>query len=290
VAAANVAPAYLTFSSQVLNSASSFGTITLTNSGSENLSVSGVSVTGEFAQTNNCGATLAPAAVCTVNVTFKPTALGSRTGTLSITDNAPQSPQVVTLGGMGVNAGQLVDSPTAMSFGTVAVGQSSSQVLTITNTGGQSVTVNSVSTSGAGVGLTGISTPLTISPNESSTFGVTFDPSSTGTVNGAVYLKNDGLNSSLAIPVTGTGGAAPSHLVVLSWNASDSTAVGYNAYRATAPGGPYTKLTSAVVLQTNYTDNAVQAGKSYFYVVTALGAEMEESAYSVEVKASVPTP
>jgi len=289
-ASANVAPAYLTFSNQVLNSTSSFGTVTLTNSGSENLSISGVGVTGEFAQTNNCGATLAPAAVCTVNVTFNPAALGRRTGTLSITDNAPQSPQVITLSGTGVTAGQLVDSPTAVSFGTVAAGQSSSRVLTVTNTGGQSVTVSSVSTSGAGVSVTGILTPLTLEPNQSSTFSVTFSPASIGSVNGTVYLKNDGLNSSLAIPVTGTGGATLSHLVALSWNASDPTAVGYNAYRATASGGPYSKLTSAAVSQTSYIDDAVQAGKSYFYVVTAVGTDMQESAYSQEAQASVPTP
>jgi hypothetical protein len=225
-----------------------------------------------------------------VNVTFNPTVAGTRAGTLSFADNVPQSPQVVALSGTGVTAGQLVDSPTSISFGTVTIGQISSQSLTISNPGGQNVSVTSVSTGGAGFGLGGISTPLILAPNQSSTFSVTFEPSSIGSVSGTVYLTNDSITPSVAIPVTGTGAAAPSHQVTLNWGASTSQVIGYNAYRGMVTGGPYTKLTSSPMSQTSYIDQNVQAGDTYFYVVTAVGPDMLESAFSREAKATVPTP
>lgn len=186
--------------------------------------------------------------------------------------------------------GNLVDSPTSVSFGTVMVGQASSQALTITNTGGENVIVTAVSTNGAGVGLSGISTPLTLAPNQSSTFNVTFNPTSSGSVSGAVYLTNNGSTASVTIPVTGTGATAPTHQVVLGWSASSSQVIGYYPYRGTVTGGPYTKLLSSPTSQTSYIDLNVQAGDTYFYVVTSVGADMVESTFSNEAKASVPTP
>jgi hypothetical protein len=75
--------------------------VTITNSGNAALTVSSVAVTGDFAQTNTCNASVAAGGTCTIMVTFTPTAAGTRTGTLSITDNATGSPQSVTLTGTG---------------------------------------------------------------------------------------------------------------------------------------------------------------------------------------------
>jgi len=85
----------------------------------------------------------------------------------------------------------------------------------------------------------------------------------------------------------------PTHYVVLSWTASGTAGVtGYNVYRGTTRGGPYsTKLNSSLVTETTYTDNAVQAGGTYFYVVTAVASDgVTESAYSDEASATVPSP
>jgi trimeric autotransporter adhesin len=78
--------------------------VTLQNTGSNDLSISSIVATGDFAQTNNCptgSTTVAPSVSCTISVTFTPTKTGLRKGTLSITDNAPKSPQKVTLSGTG---------------------------------------------------------------------------------------------------------------------------------------------------------------------------------------------
>jgi hypothetical protein len=103
VTGATVAPSSLTFAGQLVGSTSSAQIITLTNPGQLGLQISHVQASGDFSETNNCGTSLAPSASCTVNVTFAPTASGSRTGILTITDNAPDSPQTVALSGTGEN-------------------------------------------------------------------------------------------------------------------------------------------------------------------------------------------
>jgi len=288
--AASVSPASYTFASQVLNSTSALGSVTLTNTGNASLTLTGVSVTGDFAQTNNCGSTLAASASCTVDLTFTPTVVGSRAGTLTFGDNAASNSQSVQLFGTGVNAGSLTESPSSLSFGNVVVGVTSSKTVTITNTGGQSVTVTSLSSTGVGFEVSGISTPLTIAPSQSSTLDISFDPSATGSASGTIILANNSSTSSITIPVSGVGTAAPSHEVVLQWDASNSEVIGYETYRGTISGGPYTRLSSSPSAQAGYTDSSVQAGSTYYYVVTSVGTDMVESAYSNEATATVPTP
>jgi fibronectin type 3 domain-containing protein len=63
---------------------------------------------------------------------------------------------------------------------------------------------------------------------------------------------------------------------------------GYNAYASTVSGGPFVKMTSTPLSSPNFTDNSVQSDRTYYYVVTALNASDQESAYSSEVTAIVP--
>jgi hypothetical protein len=103
-AAASVSPATLAFENQTVQTASAAQTVTLTNMGTASLTVSNVTASGDFTQTNTCGSSVAAGASCTIAVTFTPTAAGPRTGTLSLADNAPNSPQTVGLTGSGVSA------------------------------------------------------------------------------------------------------------------------------------------------------------------------------------------
>src|SRR5262249_49384571 len=85
--------------------------------------------------------------------------------------------------------------------------------------------------------------------------------------------------------ITGT------HSVALGWTASTSSNIaGYNVYRGTVSGGPYTRLNTSVVTGTIYTDGAVQSGQTYYYVATAVDTSNNESAYSSQATAVVPTP
>jgi hypothetical protein len=99
--AAAVSPASLTFGSQALQSPSAALPVTLTNSGGAALSIASITTSGDFSQANTCGSSLAAGANCTISVTFTPTQTGVRSGSLTITDSASTSPQVVALSGTG---------------------------------------------------------------------------------------------------------------------------------------------------------------------------------------------
>lgn len=75
--------------------------LTLTNTSAVPATVTSITATGNFGQTNNCGSSLAAYSSCTINVTFSPTGYAFRTGTLTVVDNATGSPQTVSLSGMG---------------------------------------------------------------------------------------------------------------------------------------------------------------------------------------------
>jgi len=107
--AVTLKPTSLSFSSQTNWTTSSAQTITLTNSGSAALSVSSITASGDFAETNNCTSSIAAGANCTISVTFTPTAAGTRSGTLTIADNAAGTPHTATLSGTGA-APQLASS------------------------------------------------------------------------------------------------------------------------------------------------------------------------------------
>jgi len=92
----------LSFAGQMVGTTSPAQTVALTSDGVAPLNISAIAASGDFGQSNDCPGSLAPAGNCTISVTFTPTTPGARTGTLTITDNAPGSPQVVTLSGTGV--------------------------------------------------------------------------------------------------------------------------------------------------------------------------------------------
>jgi len=98
-------PTSLNFGNVTVNTTSASQPVTLTNSQAVSLTITSITTSGDYAQTNNCGTTLAANASCTINVTFTPTVSGTRTGTLSVNDNGPGSPQTASLTGVGVTGG-----------------------------------------------------------------------------------------------------------------------------------------------------------------------------------------
>src|SRR5205823_5894006 len=99
----------LSFSGRIVGTTSAAQPVMLTSSGNGPLNISSIAITGtnngDFAQTNNCGTSLAANSSCTINVTFTPSASGTRTATLAVTDNASNSPQTASLTGTGATAG-----------------------------------------------------------------------------------------------------------------------------------------------------------------------------------------
>src|SRR5437870_1456249 len=130
-------------------------TVTLTNTGTAALTINSFAPSGDFAATSTGAsacptspATLAAGANCTISVTFTPTASGARTGTLSLTDNAGGSPQIMTLSGNGTAPGVGL-APTSLGFGNQPLATTSTPMtVTLTNTGTTALTSNSCAASG----------------------------------------------------------------------------------------------------------------------------------------------
>jgi fibronectin type 3 domain-containing protein len=91
--------------------------------------------------------------------------------------------------------------------------------------------------------------------------------------------------------VTGTGVAAPVHMVSLSWAASTSpNIVGYNVYRRTGTSGSFTQINSGLNATTTYVDASVADGQTYYYETTAVNSSNEESEPSTPISAVIPPP
>jgi hypothetical protein len=155
----SLSAASLTFTAQVAGTSSPSQSVTLSNIGAAALSIAQISVTGDFAQTNNCGASVAAAGSCQISVTFTPTAAGSRTGALTIADSASGSPQTVTLTGTGQDFSMASSGTTSA---TVTPGQTATYTLSLASSGGFSGNV-ALTCSGAPSGATCSVSPATVS-------------------------------------------------------------------------------------------------------------------------------
>ncbi len=121
--------------------------------------------------------------------------------------NAPAAPKDAT-GGPG--SGLLAAAPSALAFGSVNVGSTSSQTVTVTNDGTASATVTQVNVAGAGFGASGYSLPATLAPGQGGAITVSFAPAAAGAATGQISVVSDAAGSPLVIPVTGTGVQASS--------------------------------------------------------------------------------
>jgi ASPM-SPD-2-Hydin domain-containing protein len=233
-----------------------------------------------------------PGASVELPVIFKPTASGSMTGVMTLKSTAEDSSLSIDLTGTGVAknsaAPVLGVTPATLSFGNVTVGSSASLQATLTASNAAVAISSDASTSSEFV-LSGLSLPATIAAGKSVAVTIRFTPNASGAASGQAGFTSNATGSPTVEQLTGTGVAqSSSHYVSLSWNAAGGTPVGYNVFRGTSSGGPYETINTALEASTNYTDNTVVAGTTYYYVASAVNAQGEESAYSNVVKAVIP--
>jgi hypothetical protein len=197
----SLSPTSLTFSNQQINTTSSSKTVRLTNTGTVALTVTSVVPSGNFTETNNCGASISPGFNCTISVKFSPTTVGALTGAITITDNATGSPQVVPLTGNGAD---ITLSPTSLSFGTQSVNTiSAAQTVTLTNAGTVALTITKIAISGQYAQTNTCVSP--IAGGASCTISVTFNPTTTGTHNNSLTITDNVTGSPKKVSLTGTG-------------------------------------------------------------------------------------
>jgi Abnormal spindle-like microcephaly-assoc'd, ASPM-SPD-2-Hydin len=228
---------------------------------------------------------LAPGASATFSLAFSPTTAQSYSGSLGVVSNAPGRLGTVLLSGSGESrVVSLSASPANLSFGNVNVGASANADVTVQNTGNSSVTIKSVTPSGAGLSVAGLNAGTTIAPGQSAQIVAEFSARTGGVTNGSITITSNA--STITIPVTADAVSTAAHSVGLSWGASSSTGVSaYNVYRSTTTSAGFSKLTS--VASTSYSDHSVQSGATYYYVVTSVSSG-GESGFSNQTKAIIP--
>jgi len=228
VPVAAVAPASLVFGSQATGTSSAAQTVTLSNTGSTALAVAGISINGDFSQTNNCGSSVAAAGSCTISVTFKPTASGTRTGTLTITDNsngASGSTQTVSLTGTGTTPASLAGvTPSSLSFAATMVNSSTnSQAVTLSNTGSAALAVAGIAAS-ANFAQTN-NCGSSVAAGGSCTINVTFSPTKGGSLTGTVTITDNSNNTTGSTQTVTLSGTGEDYTLTLASGSSSSASV-----------------------------------------------------------------
>ena len=219
--AVSVTPNPLNFPTITQGTTSAPMTIVVTNSGNAALHISSATVGGsnpsDFSTSASaCVATLNAKATCNITVTFTPLAAGERSETITLTDDASDSPQVINIAGTAAPAPPTTPivalSPGSLGFGTITQGTSSAaQTVTVTNAGGAPLHISSVVLGGASPAdyvLTNSCTASSYAVNSSCSLNVSFAPLATGSRAGTIVLTDDAPNSPQTVSLAGTASPA----------------------------------------------------------------------------------
>jgi hypothetical protein len=208
----SLSPASLTFGQENTGTTSTAQTVMLSNTGNASLSITSITIggtnSGDFAQTNTCGSSVSAGANCMISVTFTPSATGSRSASLAITDNASGSPQTVSLTGTGAQLPVVSLSPTSLAFGQDIVNVTTPpQDVTLSNRGNEALSISSMviysSCGGCFAQTNNCGSSLAVGSN--CTIGVTFSPPATGQFSGSLQIVDNAPDSPQNIALTGSG-------------------------------------------------------------------------------------
>src|SRR5579863_1260981 len=197
-------PTQINFPGQGVGTTSSQATLQVSNSGSMKVDISSIAVSGSFAHTTTCGSTLTVGTACDVNLTFSPAGPGPVAGSVTFTDTAPGSPQVIGVSGIGVNGPFASLSPSTVDFGGQPLGTKSVPLtVTLTNTGNASLVVNSISATGD---FTAVNTCNgSVGAGTNCSISITFKPSMAGFRTGSLTIADNSGNGTQVVALVGTG-------------------------------------------------------------------------------------
>lgn len=202
-----LSPASTDFGNQVVGSTSTVTDVTLTNDGNSVLTLASIAITGDYSQTNDCPATLAASAFCTLRVSFSPTAPGSRSGSLSILSDGPNSPNTVPLLGNGIQATMSVPATSALGNQTVGT-TSSAQTVTVTNSGTATLNIGTPTLGGTNAGNFAINSngcTSAVAPGGTCAISLTFTPSAAGSRSATLSIPSNAPSTPNAVALSGTG-------------------------------------------------------------------------------------
>jgi hypothetical protein len=214
-----VSAASLSFGSVTVGTAAT-QSLTLSSTGTAPVTVNSAAIigTGFTIVGGNLPVTLSPTQSMTLQLQFDPTATGAEIGQVTISSNSSTGSTVaVALSGAGIAAivSQLTVSTASLSFGNMTVGTATTLPLTLTSTGTSPVTVNSATISGSGFTIVAQSFPVTLSPRQSVTLQVQFEPTTTGAAGGQITISsNSATGGTQSVILSGTGNAANPNLTI----------------------------------------------------------------------------
>ena len=201
---ATLSPTSLSFGMQTVGTTSAAQTVTVTNTGNASLTVSRVTASSGWVETDTCaGTTVAPLGSCSVQVAFAPSAAGAQTGTLQVFGNVLGGYASATLTGTGTGTATVLLTPISLTFSDTAVKSTSvPQTVTVTNNGSLPATLQAPTATGDfQIGTT--TCGVTLAAGASCTFTVTFTPSATSLRTGLARLvDNTGTHT---VPLSGNG-------------------------------------------------------------------------------------
>lgn len=238
--AAALLPAALSFPAQAVGTPGAAQTVEVVDLGSTSLTVSNATTTGDFSVQDGCTSVVTAAGgTCALQVTFTPTAVGTRTGTLTITDNSAGSPRTVQLTGVGGQAAATL-TPTTLSF-SQAINTTGSSQVTLDNPGTIPLQISTVQVSGAAFSETN-NCGISIGAGGSCAINISFSPTATGNSTGVLTITDSAAGSPHTVALVGTGVAAGIGLVYQPRNgATAPTAAtilaGTSAFTAIQVGG-----------------------------------------------------
>ena len=266
-------------------------TETVTNSGSKSVTISQITASGSGFTVSGITLplVLSGGQSYTFSIVFRPASGPSSSGSVAIVSDAVNSTLTVALAGSGSAAGLVTASPSSLSFGNVLVGSSKSLSMSLAASSAP-VTITGASSTSSEFTITGISFPVTIAAGQSKAFNAVFTAQASGTTSATLQFTSNAANSPIAENVSGTGTSGSTHNVTLSWKSGSSGTSGYNVYRSTASGGPYSKVNPVLDPSSTYVDSSVSGGKTYYYVTTAVSSSGTESKFSNQATAAVPGP
>lgn len=202
-------PSSLTFARLNVGATSPPQTVTLTNTGNGALTITSIAIAGDFGFTG-CGfpLTLAPNASCTLSVTFSPQVNGTATGSITVTSNAPGSPSVLPLSGTGANGPTpgIAVRPFGLGFGTIRVGSTASDRVTIVSNGSAPLTISGIGISGTFFSQSN-SCPASLAVGASCDVTVTYAPTVVGSHTGQLVIQSNGDPPSLGVSLSGAAAA-----------------------------------------------------------------------------------
>ncbi len=293
-------PASLSFGSVIVGSNQSLGE-TITNTGGLSVTISQIGVTGGGFSLSGISAplTLSAGQSASFNIIFSPTSTGDVSGDVTLNSNASNPTLTIPVTATGTAPGTLESSPSSLGFGSVTIGSSQSVSEKLTNTGGSTVTISQIGSSGTGFSVSGITASVTLTAGQSVSFSVSFKPVASGSASGNLTVTSSSSNPTLTIPLTGTGvtpGALASNPATLSFG---NVTVGSNqslSETVTNTGGTSVTISQVGISGSGFTLSGITApvtlssGQSATFNVTFTPTTAGSSSGSVTITSNGSNP